>query len=119
MREARNDEVPYYASRMHSASSRLAISALRSGTNPPVCARFAHLDWGYEAFSPSGAGKRVKNSEADPPLPRSEAILKILRIRVKRNQCRERLHALPQMMSDFFQRWCHFFSGWVIFCGKT
>ena len=66
-------------------------------SNPPVCARFAHLDWGYEAFSPSGAGKRVKNSETgkrvknseiDPPLPRSESILKILRIRVKRNQWR-------------------------------
>ena len=46
MREARNDEV--YASRMHSASPRLAISALRSVTNSPVCARFARLDWGYE-----------------------------------------------------------------------
>ena len=31
MRVARNDEVPHYASRMHSASPRLAISALRSG----------------------------------------------------------------------------------------
>ena len=56
MREARNDEVPYYASRMHSASPRLAISALSSSTNPPVCARFAHLDWGYERFSLSEAG---------------------------------------------------------------
>ena len=56
MREARNDEVPYYASRMHSASPRLAISALHSSANPPVCARFAHLDWGYEKFSLSEAG---------------------------------------------------------------
>jgi len=54
MREARNDEV--YASKMHSESPRLAISALHSSTNPPVCARFAHLDWGYERFSLSEAG---------------------------------------------------------------
>ena len=48
----------------------------------PVCARCAHLDWGYERFSLSETGKRVrnsetgervKNSETAPPLPRSEA----------------------------------------------
>ena len=55
MREARNDEV--YASKMHSESPRLAISALHSSTNPPVCARFARLDWGYEAFSLFEAGR--------------------------------------------------------------
>ena len=55
MREARNDEVPDYASRMHSASPRLAISTLRSVTNSPVCTRFARLDWGYEKLCLSEA----------------------------------------------------------------
>ena len=71
----------YYASKMHSASPRLAISIFGCCTNPPVCVRFAHLDC-YERFSLFEAGKHVKNSEAgkgvknsatDPPLPRSEA----------------------------------------------
>ena len=39
---------------------------------PPVCARFARLDWGYEAFSLSEAGKRVKNSETGKRVKNSE-----------------------------------------------
>ena len=77
MREARNDEVPYYASRMHSASPRLAISALHSSANPPVCARFAHLDWGYERFSLSEAGSIVrKKINAELALKKQELALR-------------------------------------------
>ena len=52
---------------MHSASPRLAISALRSSTNPPVCVRFAHLDWGYEKFSLSEAGYQRIVLQHHPP----------------------------------------------------
>ena len=86
MREARNDEVHacntfliehvlghvlpvlcYYASKMHSASPRLAISIFGCCTNPPVCVRFAHLDWGYERFRISEAGC-IKSSVGHPKL---------------------------------------------------
>ena len=55
MREARNDGGPAcYASKMHSASPRLAVSSRPPHQESPVCARFARLDWGYEKFSLRG-----------------------------------------------------------------
>jgi len=35
--------------------------------HPPVCVRFAHLDWGYERFSLSEAGS-IKSSVGHPKL---------------------------------------------------
>ena len=57
---------------VHCASPRHGVRSRASDHHPPVCARFAHLDWGYEAFSLSEAGKRVKNSEAGKRVKNSE-----------------------------------------------
>ena len=40
---------------VHCASPRHGVKSRASDYHPPVCARFARLDWGYEAFSLSEA----------------------------------------------------------------
>ena len=80
MRKARNDLVLYsnvavIALATHQDAFSLSEAGYQSigrQQEPPVCARFAHLDWGYEAFSLSEAGKRVKNSEAGKRVKNSE-----------------------------------------------
>jgi hypothetical protein len=71
MREARNDLALYSnAAVIAHATHQDAFSLSEAGyqfivrqQKPPVCVRFTHLDWGYERFSLSEAGKRV----TDPP----------------------------------------------------
>ena len=43
----------------HCASPRHGVSQSCCHQHTPVCTRFARLDWGYEAFSLSEAGKTV------------------------------------------------------------
>ena len=59
MRAARSQQ-PYYSEILRITD---AFSLFEAGyqfivrqQKPPVCARFAHLDWGYERFSLSEAG---------------------------------------------------------------
>ena len=64
MRKARNDLVLYsnvavIALATHQDAFSLSEAGYQSigrQQEPPVCARFAHLDWGYERFSLSEAG---------------------------------------------------------------
>ena len=45
--------------------------------HPPVCVRFAHLDWGYERFSLSEAGSIVrKKINAELALKKQELALR-------------------------------------------
>ena len=58
---------------VHCASPRHGVRSRASDYLPPVCVRFAHLDWGYEAFSLSEAvhllyTNRIKKRRMQPQM---------------------------------------------------
>ena len=50
---------------VHCVSPRHGVRSRASDHLPPVCARFAHLDWGYEAFSLSEAVSVAPSSRSE------------------------------------------------------
>jgi hypothetical protein len=75
----RNQKPHHYALRAL-CLSEARHQSVRCYQHPPVCTRFARLDWGYEAFSLSEAGAKFTASHHRSPV-------KILRIRVKKLLC--------------------------------